>query len=653
MTILMRIILTSCLWLFLSSAQAANQTLPLSSLGYAGDLLVKGANTQTSVFFPIPKADILNSSSIDLYLEPSPYLNNGSTFAVFLNEKPAANLTAGQLRHNPLVKLPLPSGAIAARGVNVSIRTGMFANDNNLCVDYRRGYLFYTLKNTSNLMLDLTPPAPKTIPDFFAGLYQGLVVVLPPVPTLEEIQAGIWLYGAMQKSYPYQNIRISLGTPQGMPPNLPQLWVGERAHLPLNLQGKDENLFLASPDKLIVSADSGSGLLQASRQLLTLPVYAVLPILQSVIDSTTPQGAALPERIYFGNSGVQEGFTTISMDFPLYPGQLAALPKSLGLHLEGRYSPSTVAGKPARLDVYLNRTLLQSMVLDDSGILNRDINLPEGFRLKGRNVLSVTINYPEDEENCAVQGVGENAQLLASSYYVGLRLVDRDQLAWDNVGMLFGRNGLMLLENNPSAEVIKAAAQAVHFLNSQLPPNQFAFPEIRWVSDYKEPVAADYILAITGGGLPEELIKGLPIRIGESSTIYQSNGQVGRITFRAGNATVIGQVGNYQGIPLVVFQGFQAQQRLSEAVYSLIKEFDKGSVTGNLFVYDGNPAFFSTLPPTNLEREGVLRFFSIPWNIWEQIYRFAGSYYKLMFLAILAILMFASFRWLLQHGKKR
>ncbi|MCE5286607.1 MAG: cellulose biosynthesis cyclic di-GMP-binding regulatory protein BcsB [Pelosinus sp.] len=646
-----RIIAIIYLFLLMPTAQAATQMLPLSVLGYTDDLIVKGANTQTSIFFPLPKANIWAGSSINLSLEPSPYLNNSCTFSVSLNEKPALNITAGQLRQNPHIKLPLTPGFPATKGVTVSIRTAMFAGDKNLCADYRRGYLFYTLKNSSNLLINLTPPTPNSIPDFFAGLYQGLAVVLPQSPTKEEINAAIWLYGALQKSYPYQEIKLLIGTPQGLPPNLPELWVAERTHLPPNLQGLMENLFLPFPNKLVVTANSGTELLQAARQLVTLPVYAALPFLQSAITSSSQDNAAQPERIYFGNNSAQDGITSISMDFPLYPGQLAAVPKSLGIHLEGRYSPSAIAGQPAKLGVYLNRSLIHSMVLDDTGILNRDINLPEGFNLKAHNQLSVTISYPEDENTCAVFGAAEKAQILTSSYYVGLRSMNREKLSWDNVGMLFGRTGMLLLEDNPSPEVIKAAAQMVNFLNSQLPPDKFAFPAVGFVSEYKKPLTVDYLVALSSADLPEELTKGLPIQMGQSSTIYQSNGQTSQITYHAGSDAVMGQLGNYQGIPLLAFQGIQSPKKLSNAVYSLTKAFNTDTISGNLYVYDDKPTFFSTLPPGSTEKEGLLHYFSIPWNVWEQVYRYAGDYYKFIFMSIIVIVSLVTFRWLLQRRK--
>ena len=192
---------------------AASLSLSLSQLGYPQNIIVKGSGTQTSFYFPLPKADLQNGT-INLYLEPSQYLNAGRTFAIFLNDQAAVGLTAGQLRQNPLVKMALPPGAAAARGVTVSIRTGLFTTD-DLCVDWRKGYLFYSVLNKSNLQANLVPPSPQTIPDFFAGLYQGLAIILPPAPTKNEIVSAIWLYGALQKSLPYQNFQLIVGVPKG------------------------------------------------------------------------------------------------------------------------------------------------------------------------------------------------------------------------------------------------------------------------------------------------------------------------------------------------------------------------------------------------------------------------------------------------------
>jgi len=635
-------------------ASAASQMISLSQLGYSQDITVKGSTTQTSFYFPLPKADIQGTSSLSLYLEPSAYLNAGSTFTIFLNDQAAASFTAGQLRQNPLVKLSLPTGAIAARGLSVRINTGMFTS-NELCVDYRRGYLFYTLRNQSNLMLNLTPPVPKTIPDFFAGLYQGLAVVLPEAPTREEIAAGIWLYAALQKSYQYQNIQLIIGKPQVLPANLPQIWLAQRSRLPQNLQSPLDNLYLAKPDTLVVTATEVSDLSQITRQLLSLPAFTALPATRSTVNvSGQAPNASFQDRIYFGNFAAQEGISMVAMDFPVYPSQLSALPKSLGIHLEGHYSPSPINGRPVRLDAFFNHNLIHSEVLDNTGVLNKDINLPENINLKARNQLSLQLSYPEGENDCAVLGPLENAQISSSSYYVGTRSLNRERLTWDSVGMLFNRSGIILLEDNPTAELIKAAAQAMVFLNSQLPENQFCTPEIRFLSEYKAPIATDYILILVENGiLPEDLAKGLPLQFGQSSTVFQTGGQTSKFTYQSGSAVVVGQIGQYQGIPMIVFHSLQAAQKFSEALYTLVKSFESGTPGGNIYIYNDFPAFSSTLPPGTPERQGLTRFFSLPWNLYEQAYRLAGDYYRFLFLAILVLLAFLVFRSMAYSRKKR
>ncbi|MBU2700472.1 hypothetical protein Ga0466249_001564 [Sporomusaceae bacterium BoRhaA] len=633
----------------LATIEAAAYTVPLSVLGYSQDLTIKGSNTATSVFFPLPKASFQAGSNINLYLEPSPYLNDGSTFSIALNDQTAVNLTAGQLKKNSQIQLPIPASAVTAQGVNVTIHTGMFASD-DLCADYRKGYLFYTLRQQSNMTMNVIPPSPQTIPDFFAGLYQGLAIVLPQSPSKEEVNAAIWLFGVLQKSYSYQNMKIVIGESQGLPPNTPQLLVAERSHLPQNVQKPVENLYLSAPDKLIVTASSGAELLQVTRQLLTMPAYAALPVAQSTIQSSSQGSALLQDRIYFGNSTVQEGISNIVMDFPLYPGQLTTIPKSLGLHLEGRYSPSTTAGKPTRLDVFFNRNLIHSSVLDDSGVLAKDINLPDNLNLKARNALSVKVSYSENI--CDVRGTAENAQILPSSYYTGIRSLVGERLTWDSAGLVFNRTGILFLEDNPSTEAIKAAAQAICFLNSQLPPHEFAWPEIRFTSEYEKSLTADYLVLVGSESLPAELTKGLPIQAGQTATVYQGNGQTSQFTYQAGTDAVIGQIGQYQGIPLLAFQSVQSPQKLSEAIYYLTKSLVNLTATGNLYIYSDKPIFLSTLSPSIPEKIGVTRFLSIPWNLLEQAYHLAGSYYRFLFLAILIIVAFVAFRWFIHCGGK-
>jgi len=628
-----------------AQVSAATHSLPLSRLGYGQDILVKGANTQLSLYFPLPKAAIQPASRINLYLAPSPYLHPNSTVAVFLNDQAAASLTAGQLKQNPQVQLALPAGAITAGGVNVSIRTGLFVSE-DVCADYRKGYLFYTVRNQSNLALDLIPLKPGNIPDFFAGLYQGATIVLPEAPSKEEIAAGIWLYAALQKSYPYQNMQISIGAPQGSAANLPQIRLALRNRLPQQWQGNKDDIYLAQPDKLVVTAAEGRDLLANARQLLAAPTYAALPIARSVVNAAAQQtGSAGQERLYFGNQSVQEGIGTVAMDFPIYPGQLAAVPQTLGVHLESRYSPSGITGKPVRLNVFFNRNLIHSEVLDNSGGLNRDITLPGNMVLRSRNVLAVEFVYPETDNNCAVRGPRQHAQVLATSYVAGVRSLNRSGLSWERVGMLFGRSGLLLLEDNPSPDLIRAAAQAMVFLNSQLPERQFATAELKWLSEYKEPLAADYIVVLAGqGSLPEELTQGLPLRMGQRTTIYQTEGQTAEFTYQYDSDGVLGQIGQYKGVPLIAFQAVRGTQQVSQALFSLTQSYAAGEPQGNLYVYRDGPAFLSTLSPAQLERPGIMQMISVPWNLYEQVYRLAGEYYRFLFVALLALLAFVVHR---------
>jgi hypothetical protein len=632
-------------------ALAVNHTLSLAQLDYPQDITVKGSNTQISIFFPLPKANIQRASLINLYLVPSQYLNPNSTFTFYLNNQVAATSTAGQLRQNSLIQLPLPPEAASSGGVSVGIRTGLFTT-NDLCADYRKGFLFYTLRNQSNLMLNMIPDVPKTIPDFFAGLYQGLAVVIPQAPSKEEIAAGIWLYAALQKIYPYQNIQFVIGAPQGIATNLPQIWLAQRQRLPQNLQSPQDDLYLAQPNKLVVTATEERDLSHNARQLLSLPAYAALPLARSAV-SVSGQASNVPlqDRIYFGNSTVQEGITGVSMDFAAYPGQLATLPQSLGIHLEGRYTPSPISGRPVRLDVFFNRNLVYSEALDNIGILNKDINLPENLNLKSHNQLSFELHYPEDENTCAVKGPLQNAQILSSSYYTGLRTLSRSRLTWDNVGMLFSRPGIIFLEDNPTPELIKAAAQAAVFLNSQLPEGQFSSPEIRFISEYQSPLSADYLIVlVNNANLPEELTKGLPLQFGQSSTIYQAEGQTTQFSYQSSSAGVIGQIGQYQGIPLIAFHCLQVPQKFSDALYALVKSFKSGDPKGNIYVYRDNPVFLSTLPPSSPQKQGITQFFSLPWNLYEQAYRLAGDYYRFLFLAIL---VFCTLLILVFRGKSK
>ena len=62
--------------------------------------------------------------------------------------------------------------------------------------------------------------------------------------------------------------------------------MAERSRLPQKLSSPQDNLFLAQPDKLVVTASDGGELLETTKQLMSVPLQAALQVARSAVNVT-------------------------------------------------------------------------------------------------------------------------------------------------------------------------------------------------------------------------------------------------------------------------------------------------------------------------------------------------------------------------------
>ncbi|MDU4959572.1 MAG: cellulose biosynthesis cyclic di-GMP-binding regulatory protein BcsB [Sporomusaceae bacterium] len=644
-------ILAFLVFVLCAPVNAATQVLPLSRLGYNTDITVTGAVSVYRASFPLPAGSLLPGSFLQLQLEPSSYLNPASSFTFLLNGVPVMTESAGRLQRDPHILLPLPADALNTKNLQLAIHANVYASD-RICADYRRGQLFYRLRNTSAISLQFEPAPVKTIPDFFRSLYNGLAIIIPDQPTLGELTAGAWAYGILQKELPHYPIQLLRAAERDRLPHMPRLWIGSKQHLPPVLTQAGTDVHLPFANALVITGADDAALKRNLQSLPALLRLDSLPVTAVDTEQASAAAAAPKRLIRFGNNSVQEGIVRIPLDFPLYPGELATLPETLAFQLEGSYTPPQRSDYAVRLDIYFNRSLIHSELLDHSGQLRKEISLPKHLRLKSRNMLSLELRYPEIDGICDVKGPLQSAQLYHASYMSGQGRFAADMHSWDSIGMTFSRNGLILLDDPAAAEAPAIAAKLALLVNRQLPDGRYAFPEFAALAELPNSRSDYMLVAALADNLPPGLQTGLPLTGQSGETFRKSQGL--RYLHPDNASSVTGQIGVYQKTPLAVFSAAHSRQALSGLLDLLNTEAGSAGFSGNILFYNGGTALTfldSRDPEAGLPQPGPAAAVAAAW---QRASSLVEQYPKLVFLTTAVLLTALLLRlYLKQLQRKR
>lgn len=619
-----------------SQGLAATFSTSLSVLGYDQDIVVTGAKTNLSLDFPVPKINPLPGSLVNLVVEPGKNINDLSNFTFFMNEQQVVTFSAAQLRAKPNVQLYLPNDIVNKGQAQVGIVANIFAT-NDICADYQRGYLFYTVRNSSAVTMQFAPPVPKTIPQFFNTLSNGLLIIIPDNPTLSEMANGTWAYGMLQKQYPHVPVKLIFASERGQYANLPRIWIGLLNHLPGALGSFTQGLHLPFPDTLVMTAGDDENLQGMTKQLAQLAVMEAVPSSKIHVSNQDQTSPTPQDKLYFGNRVAQEGILTVPIDFDIYPALFSAMPKKMSFHLEGRYGPSNIVGKQVRLDVFLNRKLIHSELLDSSGVLNKDIMLPNSLDLKARNALSVVFEYPDENGYCRVKGMTQSVQILQSSYVSGSDKFPINRFTWSNVGMLFNKKGLILLSDQASPDLVRSLGEMVLFMDKQLPPGVFSYPDVNHISQFTDKMNPDYIILLgLAQDIPEGLQQALPLQRSKDYTLYKGDGETVAYRYQAIGNTILGQVGEYRGIPLLSISANMQLQSLPSALRRFQNNRTYSELVGNIFIINeqNQISSFSNRPFEGNGEGGRYSWTHSIVDFFEKVVRFAESYQKPILLAL-------------------
>ena len=569
---------------------ALDRTVRLDALEYENDLFIKAPQSSVVLEFPVPRTAKVRSASATVSVTPGPQLHDESLFHFFFNDKLLETRTARDIRQKKEVVVNLPLGGEARDLIRLQIKTNMFIS-NDLCRDYASGGLSFTVhKDTRvNMNYDMSPIRSEA--DFFGSLHQGLYVVVPNNAALAEIMPAAWTYGILKKIYPHLDIQILRAGDLANKPPMPRIWVGLRNQLPSYFNKTQAGIVLVDSNTLLLSGGSTPELESLARKLPEMPFF---PVNQGadkkVVVSTIANSAEKPkEGIVFGNQTVQDGILQVASNFQIYPSLLGTVPEEMGIHLEGSNMVSFEQGRPVRLDVFLNSDLVHSSVLDQSGRFSRDIVIPKNAELLTKNNLNVQFNYPEDPGQCRVKGKPQSAQIYPNSFMWGSGQRKVDHFTWSNIGLFFGRQGIVLVDEKLGEEQLKLLAGVVLMLNQQLPRSIYAFPAGKTLADQVFIPTDQYVVVLAmAGNVPPFLQDILPRAQGKNVPGYATP-----IEHQANINSVLGKIAANKGFPVIVLTSNFNGNLMAGALRYFSQSLHYSGLKGNIMTFQQPGQVFS------------------------------------------------------------
>jgi hypothetical protein len=574
-------------------ARAVNRNISLDSLGFEQDIWVGAPASSFVAEFPLPPLARIQSASVMLSLTPGPQLNQDNLFLFYFNDRLVGAKTARELRREPNFTLNLPMVAAAAPLARLRIQSNLYISEDR-CRDLFTGGLFFTVHKNSALQVNYDLRPARTVADFFDSLQQTVLVVAPDGAELSEITPSAWAYALLRKQFPYLDVRLVRAADLPKLPPVPRIWVGLASRLPAYFKNAAAGVTLMDPNTLLISAVDVPALKSYVRELAELPIFALNPAASQAL-SVQPAGISESdpvEAIPFGNHYAQDGIEVVPVDFPLYPALLAKPPERLGLHIEGTYTVSSDSLRPVRLDIFMNNNLVHSTAMDQTGQFKKDVLLPDALELQTRNQLSLQFRYPENPGQCRLRGRVQSAQIFPQSYMWGAGQYRFERFAWNNIGLFFNRLGSIMIDTELGDQLLPVIAESAYFVARQLPPGHYAFPEL--LSLTAAAPVGNYVLAVgLADRIPQAFQERMPVSVGRNFTLYRRQNRTTLFEYQAIENLMVGRIGDWNGVPLVVLSVNRDAALLSSALRRLNRGRQYDELTGNLLVYRPDTPVFS------------------------------------------------------------
>ncbi len=571
----------------ISPVQAFQQNIGIDRIGTENDVQVNAPYSSVVFDFPVPRLAQLQAATLTAFVSPGSQLHGNNLFFFYYNDQLIATRTAKELREQKPLVLNLPVDGIARDFAKVQIKSNLFITD-DLCRDYYSGGLFFTVHKNTSLNLTYEMLQVRTIADFLGNLQQSLLIVAPDNANMEEFTPGAWTYGLMRKAYPYLDVQLVRASelPKNSP--VPRIWVGIDSKLPEYFKGSVSGITLKDANTLLISAGDVKALASHVRQLADLHLFPLNPTDSKRIKVTPLEKSAgqETEAIAFGSNIAQDGIQVVASFFQLTPALLKNIPERLGLHLEGAYTVATDEARAVRLDVFVNNSLVHSSNLDNTGKFKQDVLLPESVEIRARNDMSIQFTYPDQTGQCRVRGKTQSIQIFPNSYMWGSGQYKAERFTWNNIGLFWGRKGIVLMDETLGSNLLKIAGEIAYFMDLQLPPRMAAFPEFAPLTQQSAAPESGYVLlAGMTGNIPAALQDKMPVALGKDFTLYRKTTQSTEFEYKATVNSVVGRIGENKGAPLVILSANLNGDLFLETLRYLNRSRNYETLIGNVWVY--------------------------------------------------------------------
>jgi len=151
------------------------------------------------------------------------------------------------------------------------------------------------------------------------------------------------------------------------------------------------------------------------------------------------------------------------------------------------------------------------------------------------------------------------------------------------------------------------------------------------MNQFSKTMTPDYLILLgLAQDIPEELQQALPLQRSKDYTLYRGDGGAVVYRYQSVGNTILGQIGEYRGIPLISISANVNLQSLPGAIRRLQTKADYNELSGNIFVVNeqNQLSSFSNRPFEGSEEQSRFSWMAPIIGFWGKIIGFAELYQK-------------------------
>ena len=479
------------------------------------DISLAGMSNATVYYLSVQPHDNLNNGRIVLLLKTSQILNtNTSHLVCYINNYPVLTVRVQGSDSLTKVVLPVSSQSLTDdhRFVQLKIQTYLGFNDDYCSADPDNPTLWVTVQKESYIETGLQETENYT-PSIKESLAQFSQIQISDLLKEQDVLTSGVVYALLKQMN--RNAAITIGTYRqqdvlyntvvaGVWGDLPESVVKEMPELN-NGQGliylyPSNGLDSSGRKIMVITGKDEAGYQKALSALLNTNLINGSFSGRLLIDKIYPGTVAKDNSILLleelGNeeTGRLTGLNILTTEYSFNLADYGKFPRDVQLHLECAYTP-VMANERAYINIYLNQNLVYSVLLNNSGSLIGDIDLPINY-LTSANKLSFEIHYPKEGMCRSHKNTAEIKQELSYLNFSGELHPDFTSFRQFPINFR-GNNTALIVSPAFHATALKAVGEIISYLNPSSSRAEFILPELHFSNRItEEQLTAKRIIAI-------------------------------------------------------------------------------------------------------------------------------------------------------------